>query len=62
MAKFLNTSATNYFLEELIKNASERLENIVQVYKKVGHGFEVTGVKNRRGGSPSIKIKKPWTF
>lgn len=25
MAKFLNTSATNYFLEELIKNASERL-------------------------------------
>ncbi|SEB17833.1 phospholipase D family protein [Marinobacterium iners] len=25
MAKFLNTSATNYFLEELIKQASERL-------------------------------------
>lgn len=25
MAKFLNTSATNYFLEELIKNAGERL-------------------------------------
>lgn len=25
MAKFLNTSATNYFLEELIKNAQERL-------------------------------------
>ena len=25
MAKFLNTSATNYFLEELIKNAKERL-------------------------------------
>lgn len=25
MAKFLNTSATNYFLEELIKGASERL-------------------------------------
>ncbi|ADV88809.1 phospholipase D family protein [Vibrio vulnificus] len=25
MAKFLNTSATNYYLEELIKNASERL-------------------------------------
>ncbi|MEN8820729.1 MAG: phospholipase D family protein [Abyssibacter sp.] len=25
MAKFLNTSATNYFLEELIKTASERL-------------------------------------
>ncbi|MCU8531889.1 DNA repair protein, partial [Vibrio vulnificus] len=24
MAKFLNTSATNYYLEELIKNASER--------------------------------------
>ncbi len=25
VAKFLNTSATNYFLEELIKTASERL-------------------------------------
>ena len=25
MAKFLNTSATNYFLEELIKDAKERL-------------------------------------
>lgn len=25
MVKFLNTSATNYYLEELIKNASERL-------------------------------------
>jgi len=25
MAKFLNTSATNYYLEELIKNASDRL-------------------------------------
>ena len=25
MSKFLNTSATNYYLEELIKNASERL-------------------------------------
>ncbi len=25
MAKFLNTSGTNYHLEELIKNASERL-------------------------------------
>jgi hypothetical protein len=24
MAKFLNTSATNYFLEELIKGASEK--------------------------------------
>ncbi|MEO1211326.1 MAG: DNA repair protein, partial [Cyanobacteria bacterium J06638_20] len=25
MAKFLNTSATNYFLEELIKTAMDRL-------------------------------------
>lgn len=25
MAKFLNTSATNYFLEELIKSAKDRL-------------------------------------
>ena len=25
MAKFLNTSATNFYLEELIKNAKERL-------------------------------------
>lgn len=25
MARFLNTSATNYFLEELIKNAKEKL-------------------------------------
>ena len=25
MAKFLNTSATNYFLEEIIKTAKDRL-------------------------------------
>ncbi|RBA41595.1 DNA repair protein, partial [Acinetobacter junii] len=25
MSKFLNTSATNFYLEELIKNAKERL-------------------------------------
>ena len=25
MAKFLNTSATNYFVEELIKDATDRL-------------------------------------
>ena len=25
MAKFLNTSATNYFLERLIENATDRL-------------------------------------
>lgn len=25
MAKFVNTSATNYFLEELIKDAKDRL-------------------------------------
>ena len=40
MAKFLNTSGTSYHLEELIKNASDRLiinnENqIYQLYKVV---------------------------
>jgi phosphatidylserine/phosphatidylglycerophosphate/cardiolipin synthase-like enzyme len=33
MAKFLNTSATNYYLEELIKNASDRLILISPFFK-----------------------------
>ena len=33
MAKFLNTSATNYFLEELIKNARDRLILISPFFK-----------------------------
>lgn len=36
MAKFLNTSATNYYLEELIKNAKERLY-LISPYLKLNH-------------------------
>ena len=35
MAKFLNTSGTTYYLEELIKNAQERLY-LISPYLKLG--------------------------
>ena len=47
MAKFLNTSATNYFLEELIKNARDRLI-LVSPYLKLNDRIkELLADKNR---------------
>ncbi|MGI6655442.1 MAG: phospholipase D family protein [Desulfobulbus sp.] len=47
MAKFLNTSATNYFLEELIKNAKERLI-LISPYLKINERIkELIEDKNR---------------
>ena len=47
MAKFLNTSATNYYLEELIKNASERLILISPYLKLNDRIKELLDDKNR---------------
>ncbi|NVZ11542.1 DNA repair protein [Allochromatium humboldtianum] len=47
MAKFLNTSATNYFLEELIKNASDRLVLISPFLKLNDRIKELLQDKNR---------------
>ncbi|MES9901475.1 MAG: phospholipase D family protein [Sedimenticola sp.] len=47
MAKFLNTSATNYYLEELIKNASERLILISPFLKLNDRIKELLDDKNR---------------
>lgn len=47
MAKFLNTSATNYFLEELIKGASERLVLISPFLKLNDRVKELLEDKNR---------------
>lgn len=47
MAKFLNTSATNYFLEELIKGATERLL-LISPYLKLNERIkELLEDKNR---------------
>ena len=47
LAKFLNTSATNYFLEELIKGASERLVLISPFLKLNDRIKELLEDKNR---------------
>ncbi|OIN06062.1 phospholipase D family protein [Oceanisphaera psychrotolerans] len=47
MAKFLNTSATNYYLEELIKNSSERLILISPFLKLNDRIKELLEDKNR---------------
>lgn len=47
MAKFLNTSATNYFLEELIKRASDRLILISPFLKLNDRVKELLEDKNR---------------
>jgi len=47
MAKFLNTSATNYFLEELIKTAKERLILISPYLKLNDRIKELLADKNR---------------
>ncbi len=47
MAKFLNTSATNYFLEELIKTAQERLILISPYLKLNDRIKELLADKNR---------------
>ena len=47
MAKFLNTSATNYFLEELIKDAADRLVLISPYLKLNDRVKELLADKNR---------------
>ena len=47
MAKFLNTSATNYFLEELIKGAKDRLVLISPFFKFNDRIKELLEDKNR---------------
>lgn len=47
MAKFLNTSATNYFLEELIKDAKDRLILISPFLKLNDKMKELLADKNR---------------
>ena len=47
MAKFLNTSATNYFLEEMIKGASDRLILISSFLKLNDRMKELLADKNR---------------
>jgi phosphatidylserine/phosphatidylglycerophosphate/cardiolipin synthase-like enzyme len=47
MAKFLNTSATNYFLEELIKEAKDRLVLISPFLKLNDRMKELLADKNR---------------
>ena len=47
MAKFLNTSATNYYLEELIKSASDRLILISRFLKLNDRIKELLEDKNR---------------
>lgn len=47
MAKFLNTSATNYFLEELIKDARDRLILISPFLKLNDRVKELLADKNR---------------
>lgn len=47
MAKFLNTSATNYYLEELIKGASDRLILISPFLKLNDRVKELLADKNR---------------
>ena len=47
MAKFLNTSATNYFLEELIKGAKDRLILISPYLKLNDRVKELLADRNR---------------
>ncbi|MGY1424329.1 hypothetical protein [Lysobacter sp. A289] len=67
MAKFLNTSATNYFLEELIKDAKDRLI-LISPYLKfndrikelLGHysvAGGLTGMGSRRGNSTKRRVR-----
>ena len=54
MAKFLNTSATNYFLEELIKTAQDRLI-LISPYLKLNDGKEELTEKAKQAGGESKK-------
>ena len=47
MAKFLTTSATNYFLEELIKDAKDRLVLVSPFLKLNDRMKELLSDKNR---------------
>ena len=45
MAKFLNTSATNYYLEELIKASTERLIRVSEEVRLAADKVDPTAVK-----------------
>ena len=47
MAKFLNTSATDYFLKEMIKSASDRLILISPFFKLNDRMKKLLADKNR---------------
>ena len=58
MAKFLNTSATNYFLEELIKDAKDRLILISPFLKLNDRMKELLADKNRLKIDVRIVLRK----
>jgi hypothetical protein len=53
MAKFLNTSATNYFLEELIKTMNQDL--IEESYLEVINGENILTEKGKEAGGEQRK-------
>ena len=58
MAKFLNTSATNYFLEEIIKTAKDRLVLIspfLRLNERIKEGVEWGRALSERG-----ELVKSW--
>lgn len=59
LAKFLNTSATNYFLEELIKDAKDRLILISPFLKLNDRVKELLSDKNRLKIDVRIVYGKP---
>lgn len=56
MAKFLNTSATNYFLEEMIKEAHDRLILISPFLKLNDRMKELLADKNRLLIRPDLSV------
>ena len=63
MAKFLNTSAVNYYLEELIKQTRERLI-IISPFLKFNGCINLFTTKARRARNKrrSGKITTPFVF
>ncbi len=58
MAKFLNTSATNYFLEELIKDAKERLILISPFLKLNARNADPAPVCPKCGATMVLRTSK----
>ena len=56
MAKFLNTSATNYYLEELIKSASDRRILISPFLKLNDRIKELLGRADKNGLKIDVRI------